>query len=90
MDHTTDNMEGVECDGLVKEGLGVVGERCVLTEGDRDDVGAVVDSGLEAREDIGGSALHRLADHGGGHASPLAVPKRLARSTKLPLAVESV
>lgn len=48
MEHTTDNMEGVERDRLVKEGFGVVGERCVLTEGDRDDVGAVVDSGLEA------------------------------------------
>jgi hypothetical protein len=47
----------------------------------------IVDS---KREDVGGDALHRLADLGGGDASPLAVPKRLARGTKLSVAMESV
>ena len=46
-------VEGAEGDGLVEVGAGV-GEGRVDAEGDGDDVGAVVDGGLEAGDDVGG------------------------------------
>lgn len=51
-----------EHDRLVKEGLGVVGEGCVLAKGDEDDVGVVVDGRLEGHKDVVDSAHRQLAD----------------------------
>lgn len=51
-----------EHDRLVKEGLGVVGEGCVLAEGDEDDVGVGVDGRLEAHKDVVDGAHRQLAD----------------------------
>lgn len=46
----------------MEEGLGVDGEGRILTEGDEDDIGAVVDGRLEVHEDINDGTLCRLAD----------------------------
>jgi hypothetical protein len=54
----------------VEEGLGVIGEGRILAEGDGDDVGAIVDGELKAREDGGGDTLYRPVDLAGSDARP--------------------
>jgi hypothetical protein len=51
-------VEGAKHDGLMEEGLGVVGERRVLAEGDEDDVSIVMDGRLEVHEDGALAATH--------------------------------
>lgn len=83
----------------MEEGLGIVGERCVLHEGYKDDVGTVVDGSLEARENSGDGVLRRPADLVGSDVRPrraalggagVVARERLARGSKLPVVVESV
>ena len=62
-------VEGAERDGLLEEG-GDGGDRRVLAEGDGDDVGAVVDGGLEPRQHVGGGALAGPAHLVGRDARP--------------------
>lgn len=54
-----DGVEGAKHEWLVEEWLGVIGEGHVLAEGDRDDIGTVMDGELEVREDIDGGKLHQ-------------------------------
>lgn len=54
--------EPIERDRLVEERLGVIGEGLVLAEVDGDDIGVVMDGGLEAREVSGSGALRQPAD----------------------------
>lgn len=63
-------MEGAGCDMLVEDILGVVSEGRILAEVDGDDVGTVVNGGLEAHEVSGGGALRQPADLVGGDACP--------------------
>jgi hypothetical protein len=59
-------VEGAERDELVEEGLGVVGDGRVLTEGDKDDVGTIVDGRVENYEDVSSGTLRRSPNLVGG------------------------